>query len=127
MRDNGADFFIKQTEEASKETIRYCLIGNQDKFDKNKQPILSKDSDLVLAKKVITENNTKYYIKVGTYGKIFNPIGLYSEGKESKFLSKIGRKEFDFKEVNPKIFDMYLSFLKTKNLAWLNNAERELS
>ena len=46
MRDNGADFFIKQTEEASKETIRYCLIGNQDKFDKNKQPILSKDSDL---------------------------------------------------------------------------------
>jgi hypothetical protein len=127
MRDSGADFFIKQTEEANKETIRYCLIGNQDQFDKNKQPILSRDSDLVLAKKVIIEGNTKYYIKVGTYGKIFNPIGLYSEGKENKFLSKIGRKEFDFKEVNPKIFDMYLSFLKTKNLAWLNNAERELS
>ncbi|NDB60183.1 hypothetical protein EB001_17290 [bacterium] len=127
MRDSSADFFIQQTQETERTIVRYCLIGNQDKFDSEKYPIRLKDDHLVLAKKVTSEHSTKFYIKIGTYGKIFNPIGLYSEGKESKFLSKIGRKEFEFKEVSPKVFDMYLSFLKTKNIAWLNNAERELS
>jgi hypothetical protein len=52
---------------------------------------------------------------------------MYSEGQNNKFLSKIGREEWQFKEVNEKIFDLYLNFLSTKNIAWLNNAERELS
>ncbi len=31
------------------------------------------------------------------------------------------------KEVNAKVFDLYINFLATKNTAWLNNAERELN
>ncbi|NDB58966.1 hypothetical protein EB001_10995, partial [bacterium] len=69
----------------------------------------------------------KFFIKIGTYGKVFNPIGMYSEGQNNKFLSKIGRQEWQFKEVNEKTFDLYLNFLSTKNIAWLSNAERELS
>jgi hypothetical protein len=53
-------------------------------------------------------------------------MGMFSEGKSEKFLSKIGRKEYNFKQVNQEIFDMYLNFLSTKNIAWLNNAEREM-
>jgi len=127
MIDNGADFFIQQTEDPQKTVERFTMIGFQDSIDTEKRPVLSKDSDKVFAKKVTHDDKSKYYIKTGTYGKIFNPIGLYSEGRESQFLSKIGKKAWNFKEVSPKVFDLYITFLKTKNLAWLNNAERELS
>lgn len=108
------------------ESYFYTIIGKQHFFDEDKNPLVHKESTQVFAKKVISNNKTKYYIKVGTYGKIYNPIGLFSEGTENKFLAKIGKKAWEFKEVNYKIFDMYLNFLRTKNIAWLNNAEREM-
>ena len=49
---------------------------------------------------------------------------MYSEGKNTQFLSRSGKNEYEFKKVSKEIFDMYLNFLSTKNLAWLNNAER---
>lgn len=109
-----------------KDTALYTIIGYHDQLDENRYPILNKESKKVFAKSVTKNSNTKYYIKIGTYGRIFNPIGLFSEGRGSKFVSKIGKNEFEFKEVNKKIFDMYLNFLTTKNIAWLNNAEREM-
>lgn len=105
----------------------FTILGQQEFVDDQKRPRIS-DENKALAKAVtVGSRPTRFYIKVGTYGKIYNPIGLYSEGKNEKFLSKIGRKEFEYKEVNQKVFDMYVTFLTTKNLAWLNNAERELS
>jgi hypothetical protein len=53
-------------------------------------------------------------------------LGLFSEGSSNKVLAKIGKNEFNFKKVNSKVFDLYLSFLRTKNIAWINNANREL-
>jgi hypothetical protein len=105
----------------------YTLLGHQDFIDDNHKPRLKQDSKFTYAKCSTKNDITKYYIKVGTYGKIFNPIGLFSEGKSNKFVAKIGKKEFEFKEVNQKIFDMYTTFLATKNIAWLNNAEREMA
>jgi hypothetical protein len=105
----------------------YTLLGHQDFIDDNNKPRLKQDSKLTYAKCSTKNDTTKYYIKVGTYGRIFNPIGLFSEGKSNKFVAKIGKKEFEFKEVNQKIFDMYTTFLATKNIAWLNNAEREMA
>jgi hypothetical protein len=105
----------------------YTLIGKHKFLDNNKNPRLDTENDDTFAKKIIGTNSTKYYIKTGTYGKIYNPIGLFSEGTANKFMSKIGKKAWQFKEVNSKIFDMYVNFLKTKNTAWLTNAERELN
>ena len=105
----------------------YTVIGQHKFLDNDNNPRLDKESDKVFAKKIVSNNKSKFYIKVGTYGKIYNPIGLYSEGTENKFLSKIGKKAWEFKEVNNKIFDMYISFLRTKNIAWINNAEREMN
>jgi hypothetical protein len=120
-------FIQNNADKNSRVVESYTLIGNQEYLDEDKKPRV-KDEDNALAKSVSINNKyPKFYVKVGTYGKIYNPIGLYSEGREQKFLSKIGRKEFEFKEVNRKIFDLYVNFLATKNLAWLNNAERELS
>ena len=42
--------------------------------------------------------------------------------KES-FLDKVCGDSEKFKEVNFKIFNMYIHFLRTKNISWLNNAE----
>ncbi len=120
-------FILNNTKPESRFVESYTVLGQHEFVDKDNHPRI-KDENKALAKSVQIGNKpAKYYIKVGTYGKIYNPIGLYSEGHSEKFLSKIGRKQFEYKEVNQKVFDMYLSFLSTKNLAWLNNAERELS
>lgn len=118
--------FIQDNKKPTRTVESYTVIGDHQYLDDNDHPRINNE-DKALAKKVsIDGRSPKFYIKVGTYGKIYNPIGLYSEGHSEKFLAKIGRKQFEFKEVNQKIFDMYVSFLTTKNLAWLNNAEREL-
>jgi len=94
----------------------YTILGEHDFIDSSNKPQSKKESSKVVAKCISKNGNNKFYIKVGTYGKIFNPIGLFSEGKNEKFIAKIGKKEFEFKEVNQKIFDLYLNFLSTKNM-----------
>lgn len=121
-------FFQQNVDPPNKVYAYYTILGDHDFLDENSKPRAEEENNKVVAKTATTDNKpTRYYIKVGTYGKIYNPIGLYSEGNNSKFLSKIGRKQFEFKEVNSQIFDLYLNFLTTKNIAWLNNAERELN
>jgi len=105
----------------------YTLFGNHSDIDHEGNPTLRTDSNKVFAKKMIDNDNIKYFIKVGIYGRIYNPIGLYSEGRHTKFLTKTGKKEYEFKQVSKKIFDMYLNFLRSKNIAWLHNAEREMT
>lgn len=119
----------KEIKEQSKEINKYyTILGDQDFIDEDSRPRSNTDSSKVVAKSLSTQNNKeRLYIKVGTYGKIFNPMGLFSEGKNNKFIAKVGKKEFEFKQVNNKIFNLYLNFLSTKNLAWLNNAEREMA
>lgn len=121
-------FFQENTPQAVKSYEYFTILGDHDYLDGNKRPRATEENNKVVAKTSTTDNRpTRYYIKVGTYGKIYNPIGLYSEGQNTKFLSKIGRKQFEFKEVNQRVFDFYLNFLSTKNMAWLNNAEREIN
>jgi hypothetical protein len=113
-------------EESESEYTYYTLLGKHSAVDQNGYPLVdNKEKSMAYTKNI--NNNIQYYLKVGLYGKIFNPMGLYSEGRQNKFLSKIGKNEYNFTKVNQKVFDMYLNFLKSKNIAWLNNAERELS
>lgn len=100
----------------------YAVLGNHDYIDENNNPRSLEENKSTLAKNV----NNKLYIKIGPYGRIFNPMGMFSEGRDNKFAAKTGKNEYSFKQVNQKVFDMYLNFLSTKNLAWLNNAEREM-
>lgn len=116
----------RQREPGDTDSKYYTILGDQDFIDNNDRPQSKTESNKVVAKSIYKNSSYKFYIKVGTYGKIFNPMGLFSEGKNEKFIAKIGRKEFEFKEVNQKVFDLYLNFLSTKNIAWLNNAEREM-
>lgn len=114
------------TQTTNKSTSQFfTILGSHDYIDKDNRPCTNTETNLTFAKIVSKNQNTKFFIKTGTYGRIYNPMGMFSEGKENKFNAKIGKKEFEFKQVNQKIFDMYINFLSTKNIAWLNNAERE--
>lgn len=104
----------------------YTVLGKQNFLDENKNPRVEEQKNCLAYAKT-TDEDKQFYIKVGLYGKIYNPIGLYSEGRANKFLSKVGKAEYNFTRVNQKVFDMYVNFLRTKNIAWLNNAERELA
>jgi len=126
MKDDLDLFKIDQNKKIEKATYTYyTILGSHGSIDDNDNP-LAKDDKSALAYIKNINNDEQYYIKVGLYGKVFNPIGMYSEGRQNKFLSKVGKQEYNFTRVNQKVFNMYLNFLRTKNVAWLNNAEREL-
>lgn len=76
------------------------------------------------ARQVSIGKSNRYYAKVGPTGRLFNPFGNYEEF-ESKSRRKNRKKPFELREVTQRVFDFYLQFLKTKNKAWLTNAERE--
>jgi hypothetical protein len=116
----------KIEDSASSEYKYYTIFGSHSSLDENGNPVIENKKNSFAYSRLLAGEQT-FYLKIGMYGKIFNPMGLYSEGKQNKFLSKIGREEYTFKKVSQKVFDLYLNFLRTKNTAWLNNAERELS
>lgn len=126
MADNLFEIRNKPDNQEVYEHIFYTIFGDHEELNDKGDPVVS-SQEKALAYSRISSKNKQFYIKVGLYGKIYNPIGLYSEGKSNKFLSKVGKQEYNFVKVNNKVFDMYLQFLKTKNIAWLNNAEREMS
>lgn len=104
----------------------YTIFGQHSAFDEDGNPLCRDDKKTYAYRRINTINNSEtLFVKTGLYGKMFNPMGMYSEGKANKFLAKIGKNEYTFTKVNQKVFDMYLNFLRTKNIAWLNNAERE--
>lgn len=122
------DFSMNNINNNNDTTIEYFTIfGKHEKLDLDNNPIVTKNIDQALAKKITLSNNkVKYWIKIGAHGRIYNPIGLFSEGRANKHIARSGKEEWQFRQVNKKVFDMYVSFLKTKNLAWLHNAERQI-
>lgn len=120
-------YYIKQVEPENKVYEYYTILGDHDFLDINNNPRSNTDNNKVLAKTSKLESGKqRCFLKRGDHGQIYNPIGLYSEGTANKFLTKIGRKTWEFKEVSPIVFEYYINFLRTKNTAWLRNAEREL-
>lgn len=121
--NNGS---IEPVASPSSENKFFTSLGMQEFIDENGYPRVSEDSDHVYAKCTIHEGETRYFIKSTRYAKLYDPSGMYTEGHHKRFNKMIGANEFRFKRVNPRIFELYTNFLKTKNIAWLNNAEREL-
>lgn len=104
----------------------YTMLGKHEYMDDDNCPrVESEDSDETLAKTIFINGNTRYLVKRDSSGKLFNPLGI-DEGRHNKFLHHAGKDEFEFRPVNKKAFVFYLQFLKTKNLAHLRTAEREV-
>lgn len=118
------EFTVDRSKVSSKvvEDKFYTVWGMEDYVDDDGNTRQEKETQKTFAK----TTNGKYFIKIGLDNRVYNPLGLFSEGRANKVLAKIGKNEFNFKRVNSKVFDLYVSFLRTKNIAWLNNANREL-
>lgn len=106
----------------------YTCLGEQEWVDDEGYSRVSSDSENIYAQSKPNEHGAvNYFIKANKYGKLYNPSGMYTEGQHTRFNKVLGAKEFQFKKVNLRVFELYTSFLKTKNVAWLNNAEREMN
>lgn len=125
----------KKTRKKEKVAEVYTFSKNKHVKNADGYPIIPiEDSTLedILAMKdayaVLVEDGikTRYYVRRGRHGRLFNPIGMYSEGNSGKQLRHAGKPEWVLNECPEKIFKYYIEFLKTKNIAWLNNAEREI-
>lgn len=104
----------------------YAFVDFCDYIDEQNYPRSTKENEKTLAKITVRKNGSiKYSIKTTNNGKMHNPICVYGDEKENNFLDRICRSNDRFKEVNHKVFNLYLNFLKTKNIAWFHNAERE--
>jgi len=113
--------------------IHFTIFGKHDKLtdlhgdeQDNGYP-LTKNEELICASiKYVGKNSPRYFVKVNASGMLYDPIGMYSEDGLNKDLKHTGKKEWQNKEVNSKVFNFYLNYLKTKNKAWLTNSNREI-
>lgn len=127
------DFIFKPLDNSThidhEKNYHYTIIGSHDFVDEEGNPRLKKNDDTkVLAQKIIRDDGSiKYKIKFNKDNKMENPLSIYGQQKDSTFLDRVCRSNDRFKEVNHKVFGIYLNFLKTKNISWLHNAEREAS
>jgi len=120
--------FIHENKKQENSTLNefYSTIGNEDFIDKNNNPRVSNENDTrVIAKKIYRDDGSLRFSIKCDGGKFVNPFSIYGSKKDNTFLDRVCKSNDKFKEVNLKVFDMYIKFLKTKNTAWLNNAERE--
>lgn len=111
----------KQTEDRF-----FCSLNNSSFVDKDNNPRCDNELDKnILAKiKYRSNNQPRYMIRIDSNRKLFNPA-LPLDDNKNQILVDNNNENIKFKEVNQKVFDLYLNFLRTTNVAWLNNAERE--
>lgn len=105
----------------------YCMVGDEDYKDENGTPRLKTDSKLTLAKRIDkTDAQPQFFIKISNQNKLFNPLSSGLEDKSYSIVDNVCRPSDKFRSVNSNVFNMYLNFLSSKNIAWLNKAEREM-
>ena len=86
------------------------------------------DHSKCYAKKITIQSKSgtkeKFYVKYDNKGFMYDPWGLYTEGTEEKKLYG-DKPTWSFRKVGERPFSYYMDYLKTRNKAWLRNAERE--
>ena len=113
------------TEVSNTEVVFFTISGKENLTDEEGYPILTSDKkDLICARLDTNGDHNRYFVRRDGDGSFYNPIGLYSDGYMTRTGKRISKPELDFRTVNQNVFYLYLQFLKTKNEAWLRNAER---
>lgn len=122
---NNDSIYTKNNLDSENQELFYTLSGLEEFVDEEQFP-RSTSEDNTFAKKILRKNGTpKHMIRLASNGKLFNPVSIYGMEENKTFLDRICRSNKKFKEVNTKVFDLYIKFLQSKNISWLNNAERE--
>ena len=134
----GLDFRQKDAEVLLLK-VENCFSGNEDeKVDlygntsSNGFPVLW-DTDNKEAKHrkeacaycVFQNDRKRFFVKCNRRGGLYNPNGMDEEFKINRKTIDKG-KTWNYTEVGMRTFEFYIKFLKTKNNAYLSNAEREI-
>lgn len=117
----------KNTNQTELNNEFYSFIGDEDFLDENNNPrIESETNKKIIAKKIYkSDGRIKFLVKIDNSGRFFNPRSPVSSIKNTKLLQTISLSQDKFKEISSKAFTLYLNFLRSRNEAWLSNAERE--
>lgn len=128
--------FVSKTVEPEQKF--YTKKGEESFVDEDKNYRSSIESPQVYAKAIrkrLSKNFAgnknlayAYYIKTDPSRNLFNPMDLHTiEPKVKKsFINKVCKTELVFTEVTESIFNKYLTFLRTENIKWLQDAQREI-
>lgn len=121
----------------SESTKVYTTIGKNDAVDAAGYPVLqskvldskvtlAQDRDLACAMSISrpSQPEPEYYIKGKGDGRFVDPNSIDQDGRNNK--TRLGLPELQWRRVNRNSFISYLEFLRTKNRAYLVNAEREV-
>lgn len=123
-------FIFNQTNEQSgtSTAVYYTMYGEHEALDELGNPIVTEpNKSKALAYKTQKVNGDhRYMIRTNYSKKLYNPLSIYGKDKSFNLLDNITRSNIEYKEVNSNAFAFYLKFLSSKNIAWLNKAEREI-
>jgi len=130
--DREADVFCMRGEEDYYDSTGFPELGDKSfprledlRFD-NGNSHKAEDRDAALAKMITRADweTKRYFIKCGKDNKFVNPLGL-DENLYGK--RHAGELVYKFCPVNRKAFILYIQFLRTKNQAYIREAEREMA
>ena len=117
-------------------TTYYTFIGQHDELDEKNRPLLIRDPEFtkqewedrneewLLAKKIKLGNRQRYYVKIDQNGDLYNPLGLFTHKNDRIFTRKKDLERQKLISVNKDMFNCYVRFLSTKNVAWLSQAKQ---
>jgi len=98
-----------------------------DRYDEKTKKIVPAESvEEAYAQLTTKQRQSKYYVKRGPDGRMYDPMGMFNQFDRSKLSNSVrdGRKIWKFAEVDRDTFFAYLNFLKHKNQAHLVRAQR---
>lgn len=128
---------FQERQAADIEQAVFTIYGKHHGVDDTQHPVLydveyedgqidyAEDSKDACAKLSFFRGKKRYFVKTGFGGQLYNPLGLYEEGKGTN-AKNMGRSQYEWSEVNPQCFRFYLEFLKTKVRRYLLNAQNEV-
>ena len=139
MRIDQSQFVSDNTNRTPKQERLYCVLGSEDFTDDKGYPRCESDESKVCAKATPDKptkhfgdergNDYRYYIRMDADQELFNPVNLLSSVKDKKnnhFINSVCKSTSSFKEVAPSVFNKYIEYLKSKDIRWLKEAQREL-
>lgn len=117
-----------RTPQSSKMIVYLTISGKEDRIV-NKLPVLDTEDDnakLAYAKVVSIKDKVHFYIKKNHKGDLYNP-SLTNDAHENKQQTSHGKHKWNFVKVSQEQFQLYTKFLKTKNVRYLNQANRKIT
>jgi hypothetical protein len=102
--------------------LAYTLSGEIGIEDNDVNLLVTSNGEQICAKTISRiDGSIKHMIRIDSN----NKISIYGTENNKTFLDRICRSNQKFREVSEKTLNLYVKFLQSKNILWLNNAERE--